>query len=165
MMNSQEMAPAVAKRNWNWRIWVGFIVALVAFVSYIPFFIKFPITRNVPWVNWLLFALAGWLLWGGLRRALRNPEAYRGKIAGSILAVLSLAAAGFFGYGTLFASRGLPPSASAPRVGAKAPEFVLADTSGKMVALSALLSEPIPSREGSGAKPRGVVLIFYRGYW
>ena len=164
-MNTQENVPAVPKRNWNWRIWAGFLVAVVAFLSYIVIFIRFPITRNVPWVNWLLFAVAGWLLWGGLRRALRKPEVYRGKIAGSILAVLSFAAAGFFGYATLYASRGLPPSASAPRVGAKAPEFVLADTSGKMVALSALLSEPMPEKEGSGAKPRGVVLIFYRGYW
>ena len=164
-MDTQEKALAVPKRNWNWRIWAGFLLAVAAFFSYLAIFIRFPITRNVPWVNWLLFAVAGWLLWGGLRRALRKPEVYRGKIAGPILALVSLASAGFFGYATLYASRDLPRSASAPRVGANAPGFVLADASGKMVALSTLLSEPMPGREGSGAKPRGVVLIFYRGYW
>lgn len=164
-MSTREKGSGVAKRNWNWRIWVGFLVVLAALFSYITFFIRFPITRNVPWVNWLLFALAGWLLWQGLWRGLRKPEMYRGKIAGPVLAVLGLAAAGFFGWATLFASRGLPLSTGAPRVGAKAPEFVLADTGGKMVALSALVSERMPGTEGTGTKPRGVLLIFYRGYW
>jgi hypothetical protein len=164
-MNTQEKASVIPKRNWNWQIWAGFLVAMVAFVSYFTFFTRFPITRNVPWANWLLFASAAWLLWGGLRRALQKPETYRGKIAGPILAVLSLAAAGFFGWATLFASRGLPLSTGAPRVGAKAPEFAMADTSGNMVTLSALLSDPMPGTKGSGTKPRGVVLIFYRGYW
>ena len=153
------------KRKWNWRIWTGFPVAVAAFLSYIGFLIRFPMTRNVPWVNWLLFVLAGWLLWGGLRRAWRNPENYRGRVAGSGLALLSLALACFFGYATLYASRGLPLSANAPKVGTKAPEFELADTNGEMVTLSALLSEPIPRRDGEGTKPRGLVLIFYRGYW
>ena len=40
---------------------------------------------------------------------------------------------------------------------------MLADTSGKMVALSTLLSEPMPGLEGG--KPRGVLLVFNRGYW
>lgn len=169
-MSTQEKPVAVTKRTWNWRIWAGFFVAFVAFASYGLFFARFSVTRNVPWANWLLFALAVWFLWGGLRRAWRNPvlhggKLHPGKIVGSILALLSLALAGFFGYVTMFASRRLPVSGSAPRAGARAPEFVLADTSGKMVALSALLSEPIPGREGSEAKPRGVLLIFYRGYW
>jgi hypothetical protein len=164
-METKEKALTTQKRSWNWRIWAGFGIAIAAFVSYFTFFIRFPITRNVPWVSWLLFALAGWLLSAGVQKARRQPEAHRGKIAGPMLAVLSLATAGLFGYVTLYASRGLPAAARAPRIGTKAPEFILADTNGKMTALSALLSEPMPGRAGSGAKPRGVVLIFYRGYW
>jgi hypothetical protein len=95
---------------------------VAAFLSYGVIFIRFPITRDVPWLNWLLFAGAGWLLWTGVRRARQEPTVYRGKIAGPILMVLSLT-------------------------------------------LAALLSEPMPEKEGAGAKPRGVVLIFYRGYW
>jgi len=57
----------------------------------------------------------------------------------------------------------LPPSKGAPRVGEKAPGFTLPDTSGKPVKLSELLAAPTASQ--SGAKPQGVLLVFYRGYW
>ena len=162
-MIKKEVVSGEPKRKWNWRIWLGFLLAVAAVPGYFLFFAKFPITRNVPWVSWLMFAGAGWLLWAGLRRAFASPELVRGRIAGPILAVLSLGAAGLFGYATLYASRQLPVAAGAPRVEDKAPEFTLADTSGKMVALSTLLSEPMPGMEGG--KPRGVLLVFYRGYW
>lgn len=162
-MANQEETTAERKRKWNWRIWSGFLLGVAAVPGYFLFFAKFPITRNVPWASWLMFAGAGWLLWAGLRRAFASPELVRGRIAGPILAVLSLGAAGLFGYETLYASRQLPAAAAAPGVGDRAPEFMLADTSGKMVALSTLLSEPIPGRVGG--KPRGVLLVFYRGYW
>jgi hypothetical protein len=155
--------PGERKRKWNWRIWLGFLLAVAAVPGYFLFFARFPITRNVPWASWLMFAAAGRLLWVGVRRAFVSPEVYRGRIAGPILAVLSLGATGLFGYATLYASRQLPVAAGAPRVGDKAPEFTLSDTSGNMVALSTLLSEPMPGMEG--VKPRGVLLVFYRGYW
>jgi hypothetical protein len=153
------------KRNWNWRIWAGFLLAVAALLSYGVIFIRFPITRDVPWLNWLLFAGAGWLLWTGARRARQEPTVYHGKIAGPILIVLGLTMAAFFIVGTTYFTKHLPASKEAPKVGARAPEFALADTNGKMVTLAALLSEPMPEREGAGAKPRGVALIFYRGYW
>ena len=164
-MKIQEKMLALPKRKWNWRIWAGFLLALAAIPSYIALFVRFPVTRNVPWMSWLMFAAAAWLLWVGVSRAFRTPDIYRGKIMGPILAVLSLGVGVFFGYATLYASRQVPRSMGGPRVGAKAPEFTLADTSGKMVVLSKLLSEPIQGIPGSGVKPRGVLLIFYRGYW
>jgi peroxiredoxin len=54
----------------------------------------------------------------------------------------------------------LPESKGAPEVGRKAPEFTLTDQNGKNVSLTQLLTEPIGSTQ-----PKGVVLIFYRGYW
>jgi peroxiredoxin len=48
------------------------------------------------------------------------------------------------------------------QVGQKAPEFVLADANNNPVALSSLLSAAMP---GSQAPPKGVLLVFYRGYW
>lgn len=102
---------------------------------------------------------------GSVRRARQEPTVYRGKIAGPILMVLSLTMAAFFIVGTTYFTKHLPASKEAPKVGARAPEFALADTNGKMVTLAALLSEPMPEREGARAKPRGVALIFYRGYW
>src|SRR5215472_13414759 len=88
-------APANVKRKWNWRIWSGFLLAVAAAPSYFLFFARFPITRNVPWANWLMFAAAGGLLVAGVRSAFANPEVYRGKIVGLILAVLSFGAADF----------------------------------------------------------------------
>ena len=162
-MSVQETAPAERKRKWNWRIWSGFFLALAAVPGYLLFFARFPITRDVPWASWLMFALAGWLLWAGVRRAFVSPEVFRGRITGPILAALSLAAAALFACATLYSSRQLPVAAGAPKVGDKAPEFTLADTSGRMMALSGLLSEPMPGM--AGGKPRGLLLVFYRGYW
>ena len=35
----------------------GFLVCVVAFLSYPLFFARFPLTRDVAWASWLLFAL------------------------------------------------------------------------------------------------------------
>ena len=153
------------KKRWNWRIWVGFLIALAVIPVYVGILVWSPVTRNVPWASWLMFVLAGWLLWTGVRQAFANPQEYRGKILGTVFGVLALGIAGLFGAGTLYFSRQLPGSGGAPQVGAKAPEFTLPDASGKMVSLSALLTEPIAGGAAAGAKPRGVALIFYRGYW
>jgi hypothetical protein len=163
--NMAEETVVAQKKKWNWRIWVGFLIALAVIPAYAAIFVWSPVTRNVPWASWLMFVLAGWLLWTGVRRAYASPKEYRGKIAGTVLGVLALAVAGLFGLGTLYLSRQLPASGGAPQVGAKAPEFTLPDASGKMVSLAALLAEPIPGSATAGTKARGVVLIFYRGYW
>jgi hypothetical protein len=83
------------QRPWNWHLWAGFVLCLIAFGSYPLVFAKFPLTRDVPWVNFLLFGLGIALLYFGLNRAFGKPKQYRGKIAGPILALLSLAAVGF----------------------------------------------------------------------
>ena len=57
------------KRSWNAWVWAGFGLTLVAAFSYMFLFIWFPITRDIPWVNFLLFIAAGWLLAVGLKRA------------------------------------------------------------------------------------------------
>ena len=44
------------KRKWNWPIWVGFVVAVGGLFSY-EFFAQFPITRDFPWANLLLFCV------------------------------------------------------------------------------------------------------------
>jgi|SRR5207248_6916563 len=141
------------KRRWNWALWLGFIFVAAGFITY-PFFVLFPVTRDFPWANLLLFGTGGILLVLGLARAFGRPQLYRGKIFGPILAVLSLLAFTLFGYGVFYELRQMPASAGAPRVGEKAPEFSLPDQNGKPVALADLLS-------GS----RGAVLIFYRGHW
>jgi len=143
------------KRRWNLSLWLGFAVVIVALFGY-QFFVVFPITRDFPWVNLLLFAIGGLLLGLGLFRAYGHPAAYRGKIFGPLLTVLSLLMFGLFAYGLFFIARQMPPSTGAPQVGQKAPDFALVDQDGNRVELNDLLSSP---------STRAVLLIFYRGYW
>ena len=63
-----------AKRGWNWLLWAGFVLSVIAFISYFSFFVEFTSTRNFPWVNLLLFAVAAGFLAVGIRRAFRLPE-------------------------------------------------------------------------------------------
>jgi hypothetical protein len=121
------------------------------------------VTRDFPWANLLLLAIGGVLFCAGLIRAFKQPEVYRGKIFGSILAVLSIAGISLFAYGLLYEARQLPSATAAPRVGQKAPDFTLPDQNGKAVTLADLLSSAPP---GTGnARANGVLLIFYRGHW
>jgi hypothetical protein len=141
------------KRRWNWPIWVGFIVVLAGLFSY-GFFVRFPTTRDFPWANLLLFGIGAALLIVGLFRAFGRPQVYRGKIFASIFTAIALLVVAFFSYEIFYVLRQVPASTGAPRVGQKAPDFVLVDQNGKLVGLGDLLS-------GS----RAVALIFYRGFW
>jgi AhpC/TSA family len=140
------------KRKWNWPLWIGFIVGVGGLFSY-EFFAKFPISRDFPWASLLLFAIGAVLLGAGLVRAFGRPQLYRGKIFGSIFAMIALLLFSLFSYEFFYILRQVPLSAQAPQVGQRAPSFSLPDQDGKQVALADLIS------------PNGVVLIFYRGYW
>jgi hypothetical protein len=142
------------KRSWNAFVWLGFGITLAAILSYFLFFLQFPETRDVPWVTFLLFVPAVWLLAAGLKRAYRQPDRYRGKISGPILSLLSAGLIGLFGYFAIALTKDLPSGSAALQAGQRAPGFTLADSGGKPVALSEILG-----------KNRGAVLIFYRGYW
>jgi AhpC/TSA family len=142
------------KRHWNLPIWAGFAIVVAAVVSYIPLFALFPFTRDVPWANYLLFLVGGFLLAIGIRRAFRDSEHYRGKISGSILSGLSLLLFGFFVFSILYLGKQIPSPRSALRPGQPAPSFTLLDVAGKQVASSDLLKNH-----------RALVLVFYRGYW
>ena len=144
------------KRKWNWSIWVGFVVAVTGLFSY-EFFARFPITRDFPWANFLLFGIGLALLVIGLFHAFGRPQVYRGKIFGSILAAIAVLCIAFFSYVIFYVLHQVPASAGAPRVGQKAPDFFLLDQNGNPVGLGDLLRGP------SGPKP--VALIFYRGFW
>jgi hypothetical protein len=144
----------LVKRRSNIPIWAGFAIVILSVISYNRVFYLFPITRDVPWVNYLLFLAGGALLAGGLKRAYGEPERYRGKVSGPILSALSLVIAGLFVIGLPYLTKQLPASTGAPRVGQPAPTFTLRDAQGKQVSLADLL-------KGN----RGALLIFYRGYW
>jgi len=142
------------KRRWNAFVWAGFGITLFAILSYFLFFYKFPVTRDVPWVTYLLFVPAVVLLVVGVNRAFNQPEHYRGKICGPILSTLSITLIGLFCYMVLVLTKELPAASTALHAGQQAPDFTLADASGTPVALADILK-----------KNRAAVLVFYRGYW
>ena len=102
-------------------------------------------------LNYLLNLLGpflGLLLVIGFRRAQR-------KVLPGIVTTLGVAIAVFFGIFTIVLTRQLPASTAAPHVGQKAPHFTLLDSTRHRVSLAQLLA----------SSPRGVLLVFYRGFW
>src|SRR5713101_8388418 len=158
------------KRSWNPILWGGFALVLAGIASYPTFFIRFPVTRDFPWANLLLLAVAASLLAAGVLRAFKRPEAYRGKVSGAILASLSVLLIGFFLVSVFYIASNLPASKNAPRTVDIAPDFTLPDSTGRAVTLSSLLNQPFGSNDwpitaAAAGKTSGAVLIFYRGYW
>ncbi len=142
------------KRRWNSPGWAGFAITLAAILSYFLIFYRYPVTRDVPWVTYVLFAPAVALLVVSVRRAYEQPEQYKGKISGPILSTISIALMGLFCYMVLVLTKDVPAAANALQAGQQAPDFTLNDASGRPVALADILH-----------KNRAAVLVFYRGYW
>ena len=149
-------------RRFNWPLWVGFVLTLAAFFTYFAVFVWFPSTRDFPWANLLIFLIAIVLLVMGVRRGFASdrPHPTRSKVVTSIVATLSVVILGLFVFAVFVAARWLPASKGAPQVGQRVPDFTLTDTTGKPVSLTELRTSPI-----DGNAPKGVLLVFYRGYW
>jgi len=56
----------------------------------------YPITRDVPWVNFLILAAGLAFVVSGFMAVFGRSQEYKGKVAGSILGVLSFAVTGLF---------------------------------------------------------------------
>ena len=80
--------------------------------------------------------------------SMRRSKQSRPRAAACVLILLAAA---------LAAAPPLPKSAGAPKVGEKAPDFQLPDTTGRTVALSQLRAK--------GPQGSWVLLVFYRGFW
>jgi len=101
------------RRSWNSLTWAGFAVTLVAAISYVPIFVRFPATRDVPWVNLLLFLVGGGMSLAGLKRAYGESERYSGKVSGVVLGVLALTLFGLFCWVNFVFARRVPSSSAA----------------------------------------------------
>ncbi len=152
----------MTRRSLNWPIVVAPLLSVAAFISYLTTFVKWPITRDVPWATFLIFALAALLLVLGMRRAL-GPGRLRviRFIGGTVSTVLSVAALVLFLYVRFVAGAELPRSSDAPQVGQRAPEFTLLDEHGRSVSLSSLLTTSMPGTSAPGHPQKAVLLIFY----
>lgn len=149
----------VSERRQNGALWLGLVLTLLGPLSLALTFLGFPASA-VPWISLLLPLIGAGLVLLGLWRAFRHSGIYRGKIAGSILAVLSVlvlaVSIGFF-----WGARRIPPvAAGTPAIGQRVPDFTLPDTAGKPVSLTQLFD----SSSGTPA-PKAVLLVFYRGAW
>jgi hypothetical protein len=60
--------------NFNWQIWAGFLLSVAAFLSYPLIFVRYAVTRDFPWANLALFAIAAALLLIGIRRAFASDR-------------------------------------------------------------------------------------------
>jgi peroxiredoxin len=148
----------MSTRSVNWPLWSGFVLSPIAFLSYPLVFERWPITRDVPWANLLLFGLTALLLVLGLRRAVASGERRWLRIATAVVATtVSVAILANFVMNVFVHARHLPASARAPRVGDRAPDFTLPDESGAPLSLAGLLSSsPVPGASGL----KGVLLVF-----
>ena len=152
----------MAAKLWNWRLWAGFGLSIGALAGYVVWVNE---TRAVFWPALLLFVVAAALLFSGLKRRSRDPELYRGKIAGYVLTGLSVLIVGLFGFIAYQVSRVFPEAKHAPQIGQRAPEFSLVDANGNNFTLAQLLSTPITNAGGAAGATKGVLVVFYRGYW
>ena len=145
------------RTRFNWPLWSGLALSLIAFATYFTIFIARPSTRDLPWPTFILFAIAITLAVIGTGRAFAaEPRSRARRVIASIVAFLTATIFVFFCFAIFIATKILPKSNEAIAVGARAPEFALPDINDKTIALSQLVAAP-------GSK--GVVLIFYRGYW
>ena len=153
----------MSKKKWNWRLWVGFLTAVVALSIYMYLGMVLNI-RDIVWFSGALFVVSIALTISGLRRAYGQRESYRGQVAGPILALLGISVMGLFGLTTYEVSKHFAAARNAPAVGQAAPHFTLVDTSGTPVSLANVLASPA-GQSGVAHGPKAVLLIFYRGYW
>lgn len=145
----------------NSALWTGTILIVLALLSFMSFFVSLPGKQALPWVNLLLSALAVVLFALGLRRAISQPDRYRGKVAGWVLTVVSSLFL-VFSIVVFYGSRHLPDTGASPQVGQKAPDFTLKNENGQTVSLATLLAQPV---DATGKPPKALLLVFYRGYW
>ena len=155
----------MATKLWNWRLWVGFGLSLMALLAYVGYVLLLSLTQSIFWPSLILFVVAAVLLVSGLRRASREPQTYHGRILGPILATLSVVIFALFAFTSYQIFKNFPAASNAPKVGQRAPEFALVDTNGKSFSLAQLLSAPIADSNGAAHPTRGVLVFFYRGYW
>jgi hypothetical protein len=152
----------MSAKVWNWRLWAGFGLSIGALAGYVVWVNE---TRAVFWPVLLLFIVAAALLFSGWKRRSREPELYRGKILGYVLTTVSVLIFGLFGFVAYQVSGAFPGSKNAPQIGQRAPDFSLLDANGQNFTLSQLLSTPITNSGGAAGATKGVLVVFYRGYW
>lgn len=75
--------PDANKNRENWAVWVGSLLALVAVLCNVVFFVNLPGLWAIAWLSMLLSVVALIFLGLGLKHAFGRPVVYRRKILSS----------------------------------------------------------------------------------
>jgi hypothetical protein len=152
---------SVSKEPHRYRLlWLGLLITVAGVLSNWLYFLALPGQGVLPWINLLLPAIGLIVLLVAVWRAFVSPETGGGKILAPVFAIFAAVVFSGSVWG-LHHARDIPAGSGAPRVGEKAPDFTLASADGRATSLSQLLSEPM----NDPARPKAVLLVFYRGFW
>jgi len=151
--------PDETQKKSNQALWLGLLIVVLGVLSNGLYFLGVP-APPIPWISLLLPVVGMALVVAGVWRAFARPAVYRGKILGSLAAVLCTLILVASVAGFVISKRLPAPAAATPQVGQRVPDFTLSDSEGHAVSLSTLLSG-----SAGGAPPKAVLLVFYRGYW
>ena len=137
------------KRRFNWQLWSGFALSIVAFASYFAFFIRFPSHARLP------VAGADSLRDRDRAAGHRTAPRERRRPLAWIVTVLGIGIAAFFCFAVFIGAGNSPlgKRARGRREGAGLHPARHQPQAGRARAAS------------RGAGNKGVILIFYRGYW
>jgi len=133
-----------AAKQRNHLIWIGLMISILGLVSYFTTFARYPVLRDIPWVNIPLVLIGVVVSILGVRR--------RFSFLSVTGALVSAGCAGLLLAYVFVLSNQLPGTDGVVAVGAEAPAFSLMDDEGTTVNLADF-------------KGRPVVLAFYRGFW
>ena len=134
----------------NHATWIALLLAIVGLLSYFTFVYQWPITRDVPWVNYLILLLAVALAVLGVRRAW--PHGGFRRTLSLVGAVFTFALAALLPLYALVISAQMPDTELGLGIGAEIPGVSLTNQNGREIQLAELASEPL-------------VVVFYRGHW
>ena len=146
------------QRGSNPLLWWGLMITVLGFLSNFLYWLPVP-QGVIPWIN-LLVPLIGLVLlalgllrsWSGASLWLRGLGVFLGLLCAVVLT---------FSVWIFIHARDVPRSVGAPQVGQKVPDFTLPDSTGQPVSLSQMLA----SAMATSARPKALLLVFYRGYW
>ena len=150
-MNASAPGRLDAAPRRNHALWLGPLLSLAGVISYYTVFVRWPVLRDVPWVNLPLATAGAVVAFVGARRAFHRTGWAR-RALGVLSLALALLPAGFLAAYVFVISSMMPAPSAATLALVEAPDFSLADHRGRIVTLSEL-------------RGRKVVLTFYRGHW
>jgi hypothetical protein len=130
-------------------VWLGPVVAVIGLLTYFTVFYRWPVTRDVPWLNFLIIAAGVALAFSGLRAS--AAAGWRSVVAWLALGFSLLPGAALAWYAFVFSAQ-MPAIELAAGPGTELPTAVLLDARGEAFDL------------GSAGEKRALI-VFYRGFW